>query len=165
MRVRRVQIIPVEIVVRNRAAGSIVKRLGIHKGTVFEPPLLEYFYKSDELGRSAYRRNPYRLFQVGDPDGDVPHQASSPFDVNRHLQAVFNEVGLELIDFKLEFGRDVRNGKILLADEFTPDGCRLWDHKTGEPMDKDRFRQDLGGVDEAYQEVHRRLEKYFEGKL
>jgi phosphoribosylaminoimidazole-succinocarboxamide synthase len=82
--------------------------------------------------------------------------------VNQLLFRVFSEIGLELIDFKLEFGRDVRHGNIVLADEITPDGSRLWDTKTGQPMDKDRFRQDLGGVDEAYQEVYKRLEKYFQ---
>jgi phosphoribosylaminoimidazole-succinocarboxamide synthase len=165
MLVRKVEIVPIEMVVRNRATGSIVKRLGIPKGQPVQPPLVEFFYKSDALGDPLIGENHIRYFKWA-TDAELQQMVKVSLDVNRHLQAVFNEVGLELIDFKLEFGRDVnRRGVLLLADEFTPDGSRLWDKKTGEPMDKDRFRQDLGGVEEAYQEVYRRLEKFFKGKL
>lgn len=163
MVIKRVEIIPVEIVIRNRAAGSICKRLGIEKGISFEPPLLEYFYKSDELGDPLIGETHIAFFKWARP-GEMAKIGELAFSVNRLLRQVFDEVGLDLIDFKLEFGRD-SSGRILLADEFTPDGSRLWDKKTGEPMDKDRFRQDLGGVEEAYQEVYRRLETFFKGKL
>jgi phosphoribosylaminoimidazole-succinocarboxamide synthase len=161
MAVKKVEIIPVEIVVRNKATGGITKRLGIAKGTAFTPPLLEYFYKSDALGDPSIGETHIFHFKWATPR-ELARMGELTFEVNKHLRAVFDEVGLELIDFKLEFGKDAR-GNLLLADEFTPDGCRLWDRKTGEPMDKDRFRQDLGGVEEAYQEVYRRLKKYFEG--
>jgi phosphoribosylaminoimidazole-succinocarboxamide synthase len=161
MLVRRVEIIPVEIVVRNKATGSITKRLGIPKGTSFEPPLLEYFYKSDELGDPLIGETHIAYFKWA-TEAELKEVRDLAFKANRLLQKVFREIGLELIDFKLEFGRDRERGKVVLADEFTPDGCRLWDLKTGEPMDKDRFRQDLGGVEEAYQEVHCRLEKFFQ---
>ncbi len=165
MVVKKVDIIPVEMVVRNKATGSIVKRLGIPKGQPFSPPLVEFFYKSDALGDPLIGESHIRYFKWA-TDAELAQMVKTTLEVNRHLQVVFNEVGLELIDFKLEFGRDVnRPGTVLLADEFTPDGSRLWDRKTGEPMDKDRFRQDLGGVEEAYQEVFKRLENYFKGKL
>jgi phosphoribosylaminoimidazole-succinocarboxamide synthase len=163
MAVRKVEIIPVEIVVRNRAAGSICKRLGVEKGVAFAPPLLEYFYKSDALGDPLIGETHIAYFKWATPQ-ELAEIGKLAFQVNKILQGVFNEIGLELIDFKLEFGRST-GGKVILADEFTPDGCRLWDKKTGEPMDKDRFRQDLGGVEEAYQEVFRRLQNFFEGKL
>ena len=163
MLVKRVDIIPVEVVVRNRATGSIVKRLGLEKGTTFVPPLLEFFYKSDELGDPLIAETHILHFKWATRE-ELTRMTDYTFRVNLLLQSVFNEVGLELIDFKLEYGRDSR-GELLLADEFTPDGCRLWDRKTGEPMDKDRFRQDLGGVAEAYQEVYQRLSKYFRSAL
>lgn len=161
MLVRKVEIIPVEVVVRNRAAGSICKRLGIEKGTTFNPPLIEFFYKSDELGDPLIGETHIAYFNWATPD-EMKQLREQAFKVNGALQTVFNEIGLELIDFKIEFGR-YKNG-ILLADEFTPDGSRLWDLKSGESMDKDRFRQDLGRVDEAYEEVYSRLQKYFERK-
>jgi phosphoribosylaminoimidazole-succinocarboxamide synthase len=163
MVVKKVEIIPVEIVIRNRAAGSICKRLGIEKGVEFQPPLLEYFYKSDELGDPLIGETHISFFRWATVP-ELSRVGDLAFKVNTALLSVFSEIGLDLIDFKLEFGRH-QSGQILLADEFTPDGCRLWDRKTGEPMDKDRFRQDLGGIEEAYQEVYSRLEKYFEGKL
>jgi phosphoribosylaminoimidazole-succinocarboxamide synthase len=163
MVVKKVEIIPVEIVIRNRAAGSICKRLGIEKGVSFTPPLIEYFYKSDELGDPLIGETHIKFFKWASPE-ELARVSGLAFKVNTALLSVFSEIGLDLIDFKLEFGR-LDNGQILLADEFTPDGCRLWDRKTGEPMDKDRFRQDLGRIEEAYQEVYHRLEKFFEGKL
>jgi len=161
MLVKKVEIVPVEIVIRNIAAGSICKRLGIEKGTKFNPPLLEYFYKSDELGDPLIGETHINFFKWATP-AEMARIGELAFAVNRHLTEVFREIGLTLVDFKLEFGRN--GGEIILADEFTPDGCRLWDVETGEPMDKDRFRKDLGGVEEAYQNVFERLKKYFEGK-
>jgi len=160
MLIKKVEIIPIEIVVRNRAAGGIVKRLGIPKGTEFKEPLFEFFYKSDELGDPPIGETHIAYFGWA-TKAELETLCRLAGEVNRQLKKVFREIGLDLIDFKLEFGREVKTGKILLADEFTPDGCRLWDLKTGEPMDKDRFRQDLGGVEEAYLEVFHRLEKYF----
>jgi phosphoribosylaminoimidazole-succinocarboxamide synthase len=163
MLVKKVDIIPVEVVVRNRAAGSLCKRLGIEKGRVFKPEFLEFFYKSDALGDPLISESHIFYFNWATPE-ELNCMVTSSIKVNQLLTAVFNEIGLELVDFKLEFGRDA-SGSVLLADEFTADGCRLWDKKTGEPMDKDRFRQDLGGVDEAYFEVSKRLQNYFEAVL
>lgn len=161
--VQRVEIIPIEVVLRNKATGSITKRLGIEKGTVFNPPLIEYFYKSDELGDPLIGETHILHFKWATLE-ELNYLRAEALKVNALLKEVFDSIGLELIDYKLEFGK-TNGGKILLADEFTPDGCRLWDKKTGEPMDKDRFRLDLGGVEEAYGEVRNRLEKYFEGRL
>lgn len=161
MLVKKVEIIPVEVVVRNRATGSIVKRLGIEKGKPFVPPLVEFFYKDDALGDPLIGEGHVLYFKWA-TKMELDGMVEQTLKVNKLLQDVFNEIGLELIDFKLEFGRDAQ-GNVLLADEFTADGCRLWDKQTGEPMDKDRFRQDLGNVDGVYLEVSQRLERYFEG--
>jgi phosphoribosylaminoimidazole-succinocarboxamide synthase len=159
--VHKVEIIPVEVVVRNRATGSIVKRLGLEKGRPFDPPLIEYFLKDDKLGDPLVSEG--HIFHFGwAKDAELLKMCEISLKVNQLMKKVFSEIGLDLIDFKLEFGRDGK-GNVLLADEFTPDGCRLWDKKTGEPMDKDRFRQDLGGVEEAYAEVCRRLETQLGG--
>jgi len=163
MLVKRVKIIPVEMVVRNRAAGSICKRLGLKKGEPFKTPLVEYFYKSDELGDPLIGEGHIVYFNWA-TESELKQMTKLTLEVNRHLKGVFHEIGLELIDFKLEFGKDSK-GHILLADEFTPDGSRLWDLKTGESMDKDRFRHDMGRVEETYQEVFGRLKQFFEGKL
>lgn len=163
MLTRHLDIIPVEVVLRNRATGSICKRLGIEKGKHLTPPLVEFFYKSDELGDPLIGEGHIAYFKWATKD-ELSQMVDNTLKVNEILRKVFADIGLELIDFKLEFGRD-KSGKLYLADEFTADGCRLWDLKTGESMDKDRFRQDLGGVDEAYLEVSNRLQTYFEGKL
>lgn len=163
MLVHKVTIIPVEVVLRNKATGSITKRLGVPKGTPFEPALLEFFYKSDELHDPLVSESHIACFKWATPQ-ELSQMVKVTHEVNRHLRMIFGELGLELIDFKLEFGRDA-GGNVLLSDEFTPDGCRLWDKKTGEPMDKDRFRQDLGGVEEAYDEVLRRLKSFFEREM
>ncbi len=161
MLVKKVEIIPVEVVVRNRAAGSILKRLGLEKGQSFKEPLVEYFFKNDALGDPLIGEN--HIYQFGwateEELGIVRHLS---LQVNQLLHALFSRTGLELIDFKLEFGREPGTGKILLADEFSPDGCRLWDKETGESKDKDRFRQDLGGMEEAYADVQGRLAKVLE---
>ena len=163
MLVKKLEIIPVEVVVRNRAAGSICKRLAIEKGQPFEKPLVEFFYKSDALGDPLIAESHILHFKWATVE-ELAIMVDISLKTNRLLQDVFKTIGLELIDFKLEFGRDT-HGKVVLGDEFTADGCRLWDLKTRESMDKDRFRQDLGGVDEAYYEVSKRLQNYFEANL
>lgn len=163
MLVRRVSIVPVEVVVRNRAAGSICKRLGVEKGKAFAAPLVEFFYKDDALGDPLVGET--HILQFGwATAAEIAEITRLSLAVNTALKSVFHAAKLELIDFKLEFGRDSKTGKILLADEFSPDGCRLWDHATGESKDKDRFRQDLGGVQEAYLEVQARLAEVLEEK-
>ncbi len=162
MLVKKLEIIPVEVVVRNKAAGSICKRLAIEKGQPFHPALVEFFYKSDALGDPLISETHILHFKWANSK-ELSTMVEKSLQVNELLTAVFKDIGLELIDFKLEFGRDSQ-GQVVLADEFTADGCRLWDLKTQEPMDKDRFRQDLGNVDEAYFEVSQRLTHYFEAK-
>lgn len=162
MLVRKVKIIPVEVVLRNIAAGSICKRLGIEKGKRFSPPLVEFFYKSDPLGDPLIGEGHILYFGWATKD-QLETMTKQCLEVNRILTSIFSEIGLDLVDYKLEFGIDNR-GKLLLADEFTADGCRLWDKKTGEPMDKDRFRHDLGKVEESYREVYERLKRFFQGK-
>ncbi len=163
MLVKRVEIIPVEVVVRNRAAGSILKRLGLEKGQSFSSPLLEYFYKSDGLGDPLIGETHIQLFSWA-TKSEMDQIAYYSLRVNGLLSELFLRAGLELIDFKLEFGREHGSGKVILADEFSPDGCRLWDKATGESKDKDRFRQDLGGIQEAYLEVQQRLKTVLEAK-
>jgi len=161
MLVTTLEIIPVEVVVRNRAAGSICKRLGIEPGKKWTDPLVEFFYKSDELGDPLISEGHIFHFQWATPD-ELQQMVQYSLQANLAMTKVFAEIGLELIDYKLEFGRQhSQNNKVVLADEITPDGCRLWDMKTGEPMDKDRFRKDLGKVDEAYEEVFHRLKNFF----
>lgn len=157
---RKVRIIPVEVVIRNRAAGSICKRLGIEKGKAFATPLIEFFLKDDGLGDPLIGETHIYHFGWASPE-QIEVLKKSAFRVNEVLKQVFAACSLELIDFKLEYGVDSKTGEILLADEFTPDGCRLWDMKTGESMDKDRFRHDMGNVAESYQEVWKRLSEFF----
>jgi phosphoribosylaminoimidazole-succinocarboxamide synthase len=156
--VRAVEIIPVEVVVRNRAAGSFCKRFGRPEGELLPYPIVECYLKSDELGDPFINEEHILAFDLADPH-ELEEIYALALRVNDFLCGLFFGVGLRLIDFKLEFGRlyDQGNIYIILADEITPDNCRLWDVKTNEKMDKDRFRQDLGGVAEAYQEVARRL--------
>ncbi len=161
MLVKKLRIIPIEMVVRNLAAGSICKRLGIEKGTAFNPPLVEFFYKDDALGDPLISERHIKYFGWATEE-QLGLLVEKTLKVNEVLSGVFSEVGLSLVDFKLEFGTDAQ-GNILLGDEFTGDGCRLWDKETGKPLDKDRFRQDLGEVEEAYQEVYNRLKHFFEG--
>lgn len=160
MLVEPLEIIPVEVVVRNYAAGSICKRLGLEKGRELNPPLVEYFYKDDPLGDPLIGEGHIFYFQWATSD-QLSQMREIALQVNRSLSKVFSEIGLTLVDYKLEFGT-TKSGKLLLADEFTADGCRLWDKRTGESMDKDRFRHDMGNVEAAYQEVFHRLEKYFQ---
>jgi phosphoribosylaminoimidazole-succinocarboxamide synthase len=157
--VREVEIIPVEVVVRNIAAGSISKRFNIEEGTPLPRSIVEYYYKSDELGDPLISEEHITAFGWAAPQ-DIDDILAMSLRINDFLSGLFLGIGLRLIDFKLEFGRlydENDQMRIVLADEITPDGCRLWDVETNEKMDKDRFRRDLGGVAEAYQEVARRL--------
>lgn len=157
--VREVEIIPVEVIIRNVAAGSMSKRLGIPEGTVLPRSIVEYCYKSDELGDPLISEEHITAFGWASPQ-DIDDLLAMSLRINDYLSGIFMGIGIKLVDFKLEFGRIYdENGemRIVLADEISPDNCRLWDAKTMEKMDKDRFRRDLGGVEEAYQEVARRL--------
>ncbi len=153
--VRRVCIVPLEVIVRNIAAGSLSKRLGLSEGTKLKKTVLEYCYKNDELGDPLV--NEYHIDTLELATAKELGQISSmALQINQILTAFLQEVHIELIDFKVEFGRTAA-GDIILADEISPDTCRFWDSRTGEKLDKDRFRRDLGGVEDAYEEVLRRL--------
>ena len=154
MLVRRVQIIPLELIVRNIAAGSMSKRLGIPEGTVLGRPVVEFSYKDDALGDPLVNEDHIRAIGAA-TDEEVATLRTLALRINDLLREWFGSVGITLVDFKLEFGQ--ADGKILLADEISPDTCRFWDTATGEKLDKDRFRRDLGGVQEAYHEVLGRL--------
>ncbi len=156
--IKEVEIIPLEIVVRNVAAGSLSKRLGLSEGMPLPRSIIEYYYKSDELDDPLVTEEHITAFSWATPN-ELDEIVSMALRINDFLSGLFFGVGIRLVDFKLEFGRlynedDVR---LVLADEISPDCCRLWDVKTNEKMDKDRFRRDLGNVPEAYQEVARRL--------
>lgn len=152
--VKRVSIVPVEVIVRNIAAGSLAKRIGYEEGTKLKSTVLEYCYKNDELGDPMI--NDYHIRAMGlATDEEMAQIAEYSLKINDILTEYLAGLGIELIDFKLEFGR--YKGKIILADEISPDTCRFWDMKTREKLDKDRFRRDLGSVEEAYQEILRRL--------
>ncbi|MDD7350609.1 MAG: phosphoribosylaminoimidazolesuccinocarboxamide synthase [Clostridia bacterium] len=154
--VKKVEIVPLEVIIRNVAAGSFSKKLGIAEGTALLQPTIEFSYKNDALGDPFI--NSYYALALGLATQDeIDTIVKYAFAVNEVLKAKFLEVGVKLIDFKLEFGRFHK--QIILADEISPDTCRLWDVQTNEKLDKDRFRRDLGGVEEAYQEVFRRLMK------
>ncbi|TNF66640.1 MAG: phosphoribosylaminoimidazolesuccinocarboxamide synthase [Gammaproteobacteria bacterium] len=152
--VKSLEMIPVECVVRNIASGGIVKRLGLENGFRFESPVFEFFYKDDALGDPMINESHILMMNLA-TEAEIEKMKLLTFKVNQILKALFNDAGIELVDYKLEFGRF--GGELLLGDEFTPDGCRLWDKQTHEIMDKDRFRQDLGDVIEAYKEVSSRL--------
>ncbi|MEK9670840.1 MAG: phosphoribosylaminoimidazolesuccinocarboxamide synthase [Gammaproteobacteria bacterium] len=152
--VKRLDMIPVECVVRNKAAGSLVRRLGIEEGLNFDPPLFELFLKNDVLHDPMITEHHVEAFGWATRD-EMARMHELTLQTNTVLKTMFDEAGLQLVDFKLEFGRF--RGEIVLGDEFSPDGCRLWDKVTGEKKDKDRFRQKLGGVLEAYREVAERL--------
>ena len=156
--VKKVSIVPLEVIVRNLSAGSFAKRYGVEEGIVFDAPTIEFSYKNDELGDpllNSYHALALKLATAEEID-TIKRYA---FQVNDFLKALWAECGVILVDFKLEFGR-LADGSIVLADEISPDTCRLWDAKTGEKLDKDRFRRDLGGVEEAYGEIMRRLTEH-----
>ena len=156
--VRQVEIVPIEVVVRNVAAGSLSKKLGIEEGTQLPRTLIEYCYKDDALGDPLVSEEHIACFGWATQD-EMHDIADMAIRINDFMCGLFAGIGIRLIDFKLEFGRlyDGDYSRIILADEISPDGCRLWDMNTGEKLDKDRFRRDLGGEVEAYQEVARRL--------
>jgi phosphoribosylaminoimidazole-succinocarboxamide synthase len=156
--VRQVEIVPIEVVVRNVAAGSLSKKLGIEEGTQLPRTLIEYCYKDDALGDPLVSEEHIACFGWASQD-EMHDIADMAIRINDFMCGLFAGIGIRLIDFKLEFGRlwDGEYSRIILADEISPDGCRLWDIATGEKLDKDRFRRDLGGEVEAYQEVARRL--------
>jgi len=153
--VEAVTIIPLEVIVRNRAAGSFAKRYGVEEGRDLDPVVIEWCYKNDALGDPPLNDATAVALDIATPD-DLETLFELASTVNDALLPYFEEKGLELVDFKLEFGRTA-DGEIVLADEISPDTCRLWDLSTGEKMDKDRFRRDLGDVEEAYREVYRRV--------
>ena len=153
--VKRVKILPLEVIIRNISAGSFSKRYGVEEGIVFEEPTIEFSYKNDDLGDpllNAYHAVALKLATWEEIDLVKKYA----FKVNDFLKAIWKECGVTLVDFKIEFGK-TSDGTIVLADEISPDTCRLWDSKTHEKLDKDRFRRDMGGVEEAYEEVMRRL--------
>lgn len=152
--VKRVEIVPLEVIVRNVAAGSFSKRLGVPEGTVFAEPTIEFSYKNDSLGDPLINSYFARALELATKE-EIETIKEYAFKVNEVLKAYFLKADLKLIDFKIEFGR--YHGTIILADEVSPDTCRLWDVNTNEKMDKDRFRRDLGNVEEAYIEVFHRL--------
>ncbi|EAT06901.1 MULTISPECIES: phosphoribosylaminoimidazolesuccinocarboxamide synthase [Sphingomonadaceae] len=156
--IRQVEIVPIEVIVRNVAAGSLSKKLGIEEGTQLPRTLIEYCYKDDALGDPLVSEEHIACFGWATQE-EMHDIADMAIRVNDFLCGLFAGIGIRLIDFKLEFGRlyDGDYSRIILADEISPDGCRLWDMATNEKLDKDRFRRDLGGEVEAYQEVARRL--------
>lgn len=156
--IRQVEIVPIEVVVRNVVAGSLAKRLGIEEGTQLPRTIIEYYYKDDALGDPMVTDEHIACFGWASQE-EMNDIADMAIRVNDFLTGLFAGIGIRLVDFKLEFGRIWENdfSRIILADEISPDGCRLWDVQTGEKLDKDRFRRDLGGEVEAYQEVARRL--------
>ena len=152
--IRLVKIIPIEFIIRNIATGSLTKRLGIKDGTVLEKPLLEFCYKNDELGDPLIAREHIYAFNWASVI-QLDYITEQCHRINNFMQGMFRGIGIKLVDFKLEFG--TVNGEIILADEISPDTCRLWDIKSDEKLDKDRFRKDLGNLIPAYEEVARRL--------
>jgi len=153
--VRRVQIVPLEVIVRNISAGSFAKRYGVPEGIVFKAPTVEFSYKNDDLGDPLLNTSHALALGLA-TEAEIETIRTYALKVNDLLKAFLLRHGIELVDFKLEFGR-LPDGTIVLADEISPDTCRLWDVVTHEKLDKDRFRRDLGGVEDAYQEVMRRL--------
>ena len=151
---KKVEIVPLEVIIRNVAAGSFSKRLGVEEGTPFEEPTIEFSYKNDDLG-DPFINKYYALSLELATEEEIEAITKYAFKVNEVMRRYFDSLGIDLIDFKLEFGRF--KGQIILADEVSPDTCRLWDKDTHEKLDKDRFRRDMGNVEDAYQEVFRRL--------
>ena len=153
--VKRVSIVPLEVIVRNLSAGSFAKRYGVEEGIVFDAPTIEFSYKNDELGDPLLNSYHALALKLATAE-EIETIKRYAFQVNDLLKALWAECGVILVDFKLEFGR-LADGSIVLADEISPDTCRLWDEKTHEKLDKDRFRRDLGGVEDAYAEIMKRL--------
>ncbi len=156
--IKLVEIVPIEVIIRNIATGSLTKRLGIADGTILEKPLLEFSYKNDELGDPLIAKEHILAFNWATSE-ELKIIEEMTFRINDFMSGMFRGVGIKLVDFKLEFGRIWEDEKkqIILADEISPDTCRLWDIKSERKLDKDRFRKDLGNIIQAYQEVARRL--------
>ena len=156
--VKKVSIVPLEVFVRNIAAGSFAKHYGVEEGVVFDQPTIEFSYKNDALGDPLL--NSYHALALkAATEAEIETIKTYSFRINELLKAFWKSCGVTLVDFKLEFGR-LSDGTVVLADEISPDTSRLWDSETGEKLDKDRFRRDLGGVEEAYAEIMRRLEEH-----
>ena len=153
--VRKVQIVPLEVIIRNISAGSFAKRYGVEEGIVFDEPTIEFSYKNDELHDPLINEYHARALKLATRE-EIDNIKSMAFRVNEVLKAYFLSLGVKLVDFKLEFGR-TPDGTIVLADEISPDTCRFWDAETNEKLDKDRFRRDMGGVEDAYNEMMRRV--------
>lgn len=154
MLVKKLDIIPVEVVVRNLTAGSLSKRMGVEDGRELDDAVLEYYYKNDELGDPMINRSHIRVFKLA-RDEEMNKIEEAALEINRLLISFFDSKNIRLVDFKLEFGRS--KDKMFLADEITPDGCRLWDKETNKKLDKDRFRMDMGHIWDAYNEVYQRV--------
>ena len=153
--VKKVSIVPLEVIIRNISAGSFAKHYGVEEGIVFDAPTIEFSYKNDDLGDPLLNRYHALALKLATPE-EIDTIERYAFRINDVLKAYFLKLNITLVDFKLEFGR-LPDGAIVLADEISPDTCRFWDKDTGEKLDKDRFRRDLGGVEDAYNEVMRRL--------
>ncbi len=158
--VKKVAIVPLEVIVRNISAGSFAKRYGVEEGIVFDAPTVEFSYKNDDLGDPLINDDHAIALKLATV-GEIKQIKENALTVNKELQGLWGKCGVTLVDFKLEFGR-LADGTIVLADEISPDTCRLWDSATKEKLDKDRFRRDLGGVEDAYRTIMGRLEQYME---
>ena len=158
--IKKAEIVPIEFIIRNIAAGSLSKRLGVSEGTVLEKPLLEYYLKNDELADPIITKEHIYTFEWA-TEKEIKTIDKMSLRINDLLQGIFRGVGIKLVDFKIEYGRiwneNKRTNEIILVDEISPDTCRLWDVKTEKKLDKDRFRKNLGNLIEAYQDVARRL--------
>ena len=153
--VKKVSIVPLEVIIRNLSAGSFAKRYGVEEGIVFDAPTIEFSYKNDELGDPLLNSYHALALKLATAE-EIETIKSMAFKVNEVMKQYFDTLNVILVDFKLEFGKTA-DGKIVLADEISPDTCRLWDKTTKEKLDKDRFRRDMGGVEEAYQEIMKRV--------
>ena len=153
--VKKVEIVPLEVIIRNITAGSFAKKMGVEEGIVFKRPTLEFSYKNDDL-HDPFINKYYALSLELATEEEIDTITEYAFKVNEVMKKYFDSLGIDLVDFKIEFGK-TSDGTIILADEISPDTCRLWDINTHEKLDKDRFRRDLGGAEEAYEEVMRRL--------
>lgn len=162
---RKLEMLKVEVVVRNILAGSTAKKFNLEEGTPLETPLTEFYYKEDSLNDPFISDEQALMLKVAPARKDLDELKRAALDVNRGLIELFGAAGLDLVDFKIEFGRDPKSGRVLLADEITPDSCRLWDRVTKEKLDKDRFRRDLGDVKESYEKVHAMLNQAWGSKV
>ncbi len=161
---QRLEMLKLEVVIRNTLAGSTAKKLGLEEGTPLEKPLVEFYYKEDALADPFVSDDQALVLKTVRNQAELDTLKSLGLKVNRELLGFFSEIGIKLIDFKIEFGVNSAR-EIILADEISPDSCRLWDHKTNEKLDKDRFRRDLGNVQESYELVREKILKYWGSKV